>query len=58
MQLTRELLLTYPGLDGLCHLRVYEQAGQEPIAIGGDEGERLRSPLAENANRAGEQPQD
>jgi hypothetical protein len=38
MQLTRELLLAYPGLhglDGLCHLRVYEQPGQSPVAIAG-----------------------
>ena len=38
MELTRELLLAYPGLhglDGLCHLRVYEQPGQLPAAIAG-----------------------
>ena len=38
MELTRELLLPYQGLDafnGLCHLRVYEQPGQLPVAIAG-----------------------
>ena len=100
MQLTRELLLAYPGLhrlDGLCHLRIYEDPDQLPVviagadgpvedrfreprwetiddieelvactvavwapgfytagAIAGEEGERLRSLLAENANRVGE----
>jgi hypothetical protein len=36
MELTRELLLPYQGLDalnGLCHLRVYEQPGQLPVVI-------------------------
>jgi hypothetical protein len=38
MDLTRELLLTYQGLngfDGLCHIRVYEQPGQLPVVIAG-----------------------
>ena len=38
MQLTRELLLAYPGLhglDGLCHLRVYEQPDHLPVVIAG-----------------------
>jgi hypothetical protein len=38
MDLTRELLLSYQGLndfDGLCHIRVYEQPGQQPIVIAG-----------------------
>jgi hypothetical protein len=35
---TRELLLTYQGMngfDGLCHVRVYEQPGQLPTVIAG-----------------------
>ena len=38
MELTRELLLPYQGLDafnGLCHLCVYEQPGQLPVVIAG-----------------------
>ena|SRR5271154_1051552 len=38
MDLTRELLLPYQGLDafdGLCHIRVYEQPGQLPVVIAG-----------------------
>jgi hypothetical protein len=38
MDLTRELLLPYQGLDvfdGLCHIRVYEQPGRLPIVIAG-----------------------
>jgi hypothetical protein len=38
MNLTRDLLLTYQGLngfDGLCHVRIYEQPGQLPIVIVG-----------------------
>jgi len=38
MDLTRELLLPYQGLngiDGLCHVRIYEQAGQLPVVIAG-----------------------
>jgi hypothetical protein len=38
MQLTRELLLAYPGLhglDGLCHIRVYEQTDRPPVVIAG-----------------------
>ncbi len=38
MDLARELLLTYQGLDafnGLCHIRVYEQPGQLPVVIAG-----------------------
>jgi hypothetical protein len=38
MNLTRELLLPYQGLDafnGLCHIRVYEQPGQLPVVIAG-----------------------
>jgi len=44
MELTRELLLPYQGLeafqgpetfDGLCHLRVYEQPGHLPFVIAG-----------------------
>ena len=34
MDLTRELLLPYQGLngfDGLCHIRVYEQPGRLPM---------------------------
>jgi hypothetical protein len=38
MELTRELLLPYQGLngfDGVCHVRVYEQPGQLPVVIVG-----------------------
>jgi hypothetical protein len=38
MKLTRELLLPYQGLhsiDGLCHVRVYEQPGELPVVIAG-----------------------
>jgi hypothetical protein len=37
MDLTRELLLPYQGLDlfGLCHIRVYEQPGALPVVIAG-----------------------
>jgi hypothetical protein len=38
MELTRELLLPYQGLDafdGLCHIRVYEQPGRLPVVIAG-----------------------
>ena len=38
MQLTRELLLAYPGphrLDGICHLRVYEEPAHVPVVIAG-----------------------
>jgi hypothetical protein len=38
MDLTRELLLPYQGLnglDGLCHIRIYEQPGQLPIVLAG-----------------------
>jgi hypothetical protein len=38
MNLTRELLLPYQGLngfDGLCHIRVYERPGYLPIVIAG-----------------------
>jgi len=38
MQLTHESLLRYQGLhgtEGLCHVRVYEQAGRLPVAIAG-----------------------
>jgi hypothetical protein len=38
MELTRELLLPYQGLnaiDGLSHVRVYEQPGQLPVVIAG-----------------------
>ena len=38
MDLTRELLLPYQGLngfDGLCHIRVYEQPGRLPVVIAG-----------------------
>jgi hypothetical protein len=38
MNLTRELLLPYQGLDafnGLCHIRVYEQPGWLPVVIAG-----------------------
>jgi hypothetical protein len=38
MELTRELLLPYEGLDafdGLCHIRVYEQPGRLPVVIAG-----------------------
>ena len=38
MDLTRELLLPYQGLDvfdGLCHIRVYEEPGALPVVIAG-----------------------
>jgi hypothetical protein len=38
MDLTRELLLPYQGidgLDGLCHIRIYEQPGQPPLVLSG-----------------------
>jgi hypothetical protein len=38
MELTSELLLTYQGkngYDGLCHVRVYEEAGQLPVVLAG-----------------------
>ena len=38
MDLTRELLLPYQGLDvfdGLCRIRVYEQPGRLPVVIAG-----------------------
>src|SRR5271155_5119795 len=38
MQLTHESLLRYQGFhgtEGLCHVRVYEQAGRLPIVIVG-----------------------
>ena len=38
MQLTHQSLLRYQGLhgtEGLCHVRVYEQAGRLPVAIVG-----------------------
>lgn len=39
MQLTHELLLTYPGIggaQGICHLRAYEQPGAQPVVIVGE----------------------
>jgi hypothetical protein len=38
MQLTNQCLLTYPGFhgtQGVCHVRVYEQAGRLPVVIAG-----------------------
>lgn len=38
MELTHDRLLTYQGLhgmDGLCHVRVYEQPGRLPVVIAG-----------------------
>lgn len=38
MDLTRELLLPYQGLhglDGLAHIRIYEQSGQLPLVLAG-----------------------
>ncbi len=38
MQLTHELLLPYEGFrgaNGVCHVRVYEEAGRPPIVIAG-----------------------
>ena len=38
MRLTHELLLPHPGInrmDGLSHIRVYEQPGQLPVVITG-----------------------
>jgi hypothetical protein len=48
MELTRELLLPYQGLDafnGLCHLRVYEQPGQLPVVIAGGLDDNPGTPL-------------
>jgi hypothetical protein len=38
MKLTNNRLLTYPGrfgIDGLCHIRVYQQDGRLPVVIAG-----------------------
>jgi hypothetical protein len=38
IELTRELLMPYQGLDGcegLCHVRVYEEFGRLPVVIAG-----------------------
>ena len=38
MQLASERLLSYPGIagmDGLCHIRVYEASGENPVVIVG-----------------------
>jgi hypothetical protein len=38
MKLTHDRLLTYPGrfgIDGLCHIRVYQQDGRLPVVIAG-----------------------
>jgi hypothetical protein len=48
MELTRELLLPYPGLDafdGLCHLRVYEQPGHLPVVIASGLDDNPGTPL-------------
>jgi hypothetical protein len=56
MELTRELLLPYQGLDAfdeLCHLRVYEQPGQLPVVIAGGLDDNPGTPLTHAVEMVG-----